>query len=138
MLLDDVPVLEDEVVLLNALFHHPNGSTLQLSGCLPLLQRSLGLLGHLVQFLLVLQHQQFLLDLQKLLGGRKVQVSSHGINFGDFDLLLGCFREDDELFGVDVVAPSLSSPRLQLPLLLNELLVALTFDHSYFITNPNR
>lgn len=62
-----MPMVDDEIVLLYAMVHHLDGCTVLLAFSLPFLLRLKGLLCHLVQLPLILQHQKFFLDLLQFL-----------------------------------------------------------------------
>lgn len=60
-------MVDDEIVLLYAMMHHLDGCTIIFSYSFPFLLSLKGLLCHLIEFPLILQHQEFFLNLLQFL-----------------------------------------------------------------------
>jgi len=132
VLLDDVPMINEKVVLLYPLMHHFDGSAFTIVALGLIFYNFLGLRPYFIQLLLILHHQKLTFDNLQLLGNRHIDDPLHRLNHGNFSLLLDFDRSVDKLFGVHVVPPTLGDVGLKLSLLFDKLFIVLSFDHNYF------
>jgi hypothetical protein len=129
VLLGDVAVVDNKIILLNALPHHLDCRTLLILGQLVLAAGLERLLRQLVEFPLVLQHEQLLFNLLEFLGDGQIVDLLERLNAGYFEVASDFLFFGDVLLRVELVSPSPSDIGFYCSLLLDEFFIILTREH---------